>query len=1065
MMPRLSDSCPSVSLLGFLGLSLLAGSWQAPAQEPVRFNRDVRPILSDACFQCHGPDEKQRKAGLRLDVPPGQTGTPESGRPALVPGQPDASGMIRRILLSEDHEDHMPPMETGKQLTREQKDTLRRWIQEGAPYEGHWAFLAPVRPPVPRLEGADHPVDAFLLERLQREGLGFQPQADKATLLRRVTLDLTGLPPTLEELDAFESDASPHAYEKAVDRLLASPHYGEHMAQEWLDLSRYADSNGFQSDGSRDMWLWRDWLIQAFNRNLPFDQFTIQQLAGDLLPGASRDQIIATGFNRNHRLNGEGGRIVDEWFVETVIDRVETTGMTWMALTLNCARCHDHKYDPISQREFYQLFAYFNSNDETGVLDPNGKNGTNTEPTLSVPNEEQEKRLAQLQEKVKLAESEMKAAPGKVASARQAWEESLRAERPQGVIGWTVLSEARATSLGGATLTLQEDGSWLASGKNPGNDTYEILAEVPAGSLGGLRLEVFPDASLPAGSLGRGSNGNFVLTGVEATWLRAGSTEVEGESIAWARAEADFEQKGYPVSDILKNHGNRSRNGLPGWAIEGNKAENRQPRTALFLASEKLQVGEGDRLRIRLHQASRFADHNVGRFRLSVTGADPATLGLQDKPGLPADLLEIVLKPAGEKRTPAEQKRVDKWFAEQDLHPVKLARARLAAAKKALQDFESKLPSVMVMRERAEPREAFILVRGEYDRPSEKVERGLPAALPPLPEGAPVNRLGLARWLVSGEHPLTARVWVNRTWERLFGTGIVKTSENFGSQSEWPVHPELLDWLAVEFMEPSGWSGRKGEAAVAWDMKAMLKLLVTSQAYRQSSAAPPDYFARDPENRLLARGPRFRLRGEVIRDQALAISGLLARVIGGPSVRPYMPEGVWDETNRYGNLRNYKHGSGADLFRRTFYTIWKRTAAPPTMLLFDAPNREICTPKRSRTNTPLQALALLNEVTFVESARAFAERMMREGGSDPVARIATGYRLATSHRPDSEILNLLVRGFQGRLDRFRAAPDSARELIEHGETQPDASLDPVELAAYTVTANILLNLDRVLTRD
>ncbi|PAW63568.1 MAG: hypothetical protein B9S36_04490 [Verrucomicrobiia bacterium Tous-C2TDCM] len=1044
-------------------LSFLAGP--SMAKEKLRFNRDIRPILSDACFHCHGPDEKERKGGLRLDLAEKAFLPGKSGLIPITPGKPDESEMLVRIFLESEDSDFMPPPESGKSLTPAQRDTLSRWIEEGAEYEGHWAFENPERPVLPVGKEKLHPVDAFLTNRLQQEGLAMQPEADRETLLRRVSLDLTGLPPTLAELDAFLADDSATAYEKVVDRLLASPHYGERMAMDWLDFARYADSNGFQVDDSRQMWPWRDWLIGAYNRNLSFDRFTIEQLAGDLLPSPTRDQIVATGFNRNHRLNGEGGRIEAEWFVETVIDRVETTGTTWMALTMNCARCHDHKYDPISQKEFYGMFAYFNSIEESGVLGIQGAT-RNTPPLLHLPTEKDSAELARLDGAIVAAEASVRAASGEMAGALARWEGDLRNRLAVGAgaaaaSAWVATSGESAKSLGGASLTRQADGSWLAGGKNPNNDTYEITFPAEPGKIGGILLEVFPDASLPGKSLGRGSNGNFVMTGVELSLRGPGGKE---QPIALVSAAADYEQTGYGVAAILENAKAPGAKVAKGWAIEGNSPDKKLPRRAMFLAAAPVTVPAGAVIAVRLRHQSNFADHNAGRFRISTTAHEPALVKLDGGFGLPANLVAILTnEPAT--RTAADRKALDTWFRANVDHPVKRSAATLAAAKKQRADFEQSLPSVMVMKEKPVAREAFVLNRGEYDRPADPVVRHLPAALPPLPEGAPQNRLGLAQWLVSGDHPLTARVWVNREWERLFGTGIVKTSENFGSQAEWPVHPELLDWLAVEFVSPTLLPAVNGKPAQAWDMKAMIKFLVMSNAYRQSSKVTPELVERDPENRLLARGPRFRLRGELVRDQALAVSGLMAPKVGGPSVRPYMPEGVWDETSRYGDLRNYRADAGDGLYRRSFYTVWKRTGAPPTMLLFDAPNRETCTPKRSRTNTPLQALALMNEVTFVEASRALAERMMREGGKTPEERLTTGYRLATSRRPDAETLLFLRDGFGSRLAEFQSQLDAAKALISQGASKPDPALDPSELAAYTVSANILLNLDRVISRD
>lgn len=1025
----------------------------AQGERKLEFNRDIRPILSDGCFHCHGPDEKERKGGLRLDLESHAFKPGKSGFSAIVKGEVEESEMIARIFLSEDDEEHMPPLDSGKSITKEQKEILRKWIAQGAEYQGHWAFIAPERPEVPVHPEAKHPVDAFLTTRLQAEGLEMKKEADKETLLRRASLDLIGLPPTIEEMDAFAKDKSPNAYEKALDRLLASPHFGERMALEWLDLARYADSNGFQSDGSRDMWLWREWLIGAYNRNLPFDQFTIEQLAGDMLPNAREDQIVATGFNRNHRLNGEGGRIVEEWFVETVIDRVETTGTTWLALTMTCARCHDHKYDPISQKEFFEFFAFFNSNDESGVLAANGKNGFNTMPFIKVASADHKKKQAELEEKLK--EAEKAAQSAQKADMTAAFEKWLVAQRKAQANNkdkpvWVSLSGESVKSRGGASFKKQEDGSWLPSGKNPVHDVYEIESTLEPGTFAGILLECLPDVRIPNKSLGRYSNGNFVLTRVEAEIRLSKGKPVP---VKLTRRVADYSQKGWDISFV--NNGNRKN----GWAVSG--PTRRKPIKAMFLADSPIKVSKDGKLVVRFFHET-LNQHNMGRFRLSLTADKGASL--DGKPGLAPEISSLLAK-ADDALKPAEKAKLEKHFTSTAPSPATQAKSKVAEAKKALDTFKSSLPSTMVMKEKAQPKDAFILNRGEYDQPTEKVGRSLPAVLPPLLEGEPVNRLGLARWLVSGEHPLTARVWVNRTWERLFGFGIVKTSENFGSQAEWPMHPELLDWLAVEFAKPTVLPKVAGKPSNPWDMKGMIKFLMMSRAYQQSSSAPEELYRKDPENRLLARGPRFRLTGELVRDQALAASGLLIPKIGGPSTRPYMPAGVWSETNRYGNLKNYKADTGEGLYRRSMYTIWKRTAAPPSMLLFDAPNREICMPKRSRTNTPLQALALMNEVTYVEAARALAQRMMKEGGDSVESRLVTGFRLVTARTPDDATLNILKQGFEGRVREFEKDPESAQALIMEGTSKPDPSLPAPELAAYSATASILLNLDRVITKD
>lgn len=1053
--------CLGVFLAAFCSLPLRADD------QKVSFNRDIRPILSDACFHCHGPDDQQRQAGLRFDQRESAIAKSESGETPIVPGNLSASELVRRIT-SEDESLVMPPRDSGKTISHEQIETLKRWISEGAEYEGHWAFQRVVRPNVPEVPdqsrraefaASKNPIDRFVDARLKLANLQPSKQANRETLIRRVSLDLTGLPPTPQEVDAFLRDMSPDAYEKVVDRLLSSPHYGERMALNWLDYARYADSNGYQVDASREMWAWRDWTINAYNRNLLFDQFTIEQIAGDLLPNATRDQIVATGFNRNHRLNGEGGRIVEEWFVETVIDRVETTGLTWLGLTFNCCRCHDHKYDPISQREFYQMFAFFNSIEESGVLAPNGNSGNNTEPTIQVSTPEQDAQLAKLKDQARDAEDRVKSLADRLPELIAAWEPGFRQQLDSEDETWQLLNPEKVSSSGGAKFHKLDDGSWLASGPNVAKDVYSVASPVSEGALGGFLLECFPDASLPEKSLGRYSNGNFVLTKVEVS-ISAPSLK-KPKAVKLRKAVADYSQKNWDIS--LVNDGNASK----GWAVDG--PTRKEPCKALFAFDSLVEVPADATITVTLHHEA-ITQHNIGRFRISVSQSSPETLGL-DGTTVPNEVRNA-LAVVSDKRKPKQNKALQKYFREKVPNELRKADAALAAAKKRAADFAKSLPSTMVMREAA-VRDAFILKRGEYDKPGDKVVRGLPAVLPPMPEGAPLNRLGLAQWVVSRDNPLTARVWVNREWERFFGTGLVKTSENFGSQSEYPSHPQLLDWLAAEFMEPSVAPSVAGIAARPWDMKAIQKLIVTSATYQQSSGNLVDAAAGrlhagtsvDPQNRLLWRGPRFRLPGEVIRDQALAVSGLLAPEIGGRSVRPYMPAGVWDETSKYGNLRNYKHDTGEGLYRRTMYTIWKRTAAPPSMLLFDAPNREVCTVKRSRTNTPLQALSLLNEVTFVEAARRLAERILTEGGETAAERLEFGFQLVTARKPSVDEVKILLDGLNADLAKFSSEAPNADSLIAFGDAKSSDDVNKAELAAWALTANVLLNLDEVVTRE
>ncbi len=1016
------------------------------------FNRDIRPILSDNCFQCHGPDERKREAGLRLDQKDSATKPTESGHTAIVPGKAEASELVVRITTA-NADLQMPPASSGKKLTASQIDLLRRWVAEGAEYQGHWAFLPVQRPALPDVTHAAwvrNPIDRFIAARLEQEGLTPAPEAPRETLIRRVSLDLTGLPPTPAEVDAFLADTSPEAYEKVVDRLLLSKRYGERMAMQWLDFARYADSNGYQTDGSRYQWPWRDWVIDAFNNNQPFDQFTIDQLAGDLVPNPTRAQNVATGFNRNHRLNGEGGIIAEEWRVETVIDRVETTGMTWMALTLNCCRCHDHKYDPITQREFYQLFSFFNNVAESGTLQGDSKN---TDPLIVVPTDEQEAELARLDGEIAKGDQRVAEAAKQLPEFIAAWEPGFKSKLGEdGTVVWLALQPQEVTSSGGAKLTRQADGSYLASGKNPSHDVYTIKSPLPEGTFSGLLLECLADPSLPQQSLGRYANGNFVLSAVEAE-ITAPSLQTPLVA-TFNRAEATYSQKGWEIGLTLDGSASN------GWAVDG--PSRRDQTNAMFLVQSSLSVPPDATLTVRLkHEA--LNQHNIGRFRLSTTSLPPSTIKL-DGAKFPESLKQILALDAG-KRSAEQKAELEKFFRANVDSPLKQAESAVAALRQQQNKIMAASPNVMVMRELPKPRDAFILLRGEYDKRGDKVVAGLPAALPAMPDKAPQNRLGLAQWLVDPSHPLTSRVWINRAWERFFGTGLVKTSENFGSQAEFPSHPELLDWLSAEFMRPTVAPAVGGMAAQPWDMKAIQKLIVMSATYRQSSRVTPQSAERDPENRLLSRGPRFRLSGETLRDQALAASGLLVDKVGGPSVRPYMPEGVWDETSRYGDLRGYKHDTGDGLYRRTMYTIWKRTAAPPSMLLFDAPSREVCTVKRSRTNTPLQALSLLNEITYVEAARKLAERMLAETDKPINERLAFGFKLATSRPPTAAELQVLSDGLAADLARLKQEPEAAKKLIAFGDSKPAAGIDPAELAAYTLTANILLNLDEVVTRE
>ena len=796
-------------------------------------------------------------------------------------------------------------------------------------------------------------------------------------------------------------------------------------------------------------------MIKAFNDNKPFDSFTVEQLAGDLLPHATRDQIVATAFHRNHRLNGEGGRIVEEWFAENVIDRIETTGSTWMGLTMNCCRCHDHKYDPISQKEFYQFFAYFNSNNESGVLGEFGGSGRtraggNTAPLLSLPTEEQQKQIDATSAALSSAEAALKDIPSAQPELFAKWLDRQRAAFSKEGVAWQSLPDEKVTAKENAEFKRLDDGSWLVSGGTAAKETYVIEAPLAAGMLTAVRLEALPDDSHPNKSLGRAFNGNFVLSAFE---IRLKTSDGKTTNLPLVKAETDYDQAGWSIAKLApapmtKGKAKKADNNKAGWAIGGNLAENRVPRKAIFTIAPTTIPAGAKLVVVMRHDA--VANHSMGRFRLNLSGQDPKLLSLKTDPAAEA-ARRLMAKPV-DQLTKTETKTLEKLFAESPEHPRFAATAKVATAKTAFDTANNAPVTVMVMNELPKPRDAFVLLRGEYDKIGPKVERALFRALPPMPAGEPNNRLGFARWLTSGSHPLTGRIWVNRAWERFFGIGIVKTSENFGSQAEWPTNPELLDWLAVEFVD------RK------WDMKAMYKLIMMSSAYRRSAAVTSEMLEKDPDNRLLARGPRFRLPAEVIRDQALWTAGLLVDKQGGPSVKPYMPEAVWDETSVYGDMRNYKADMGEGLWRRSLYTIWKRTAAPPTMLLFDSAGREVCTVKRSRSNTPMQALSLLNEVTFVEAARKLAEQAMRQPG-DLDAKLAWTFRKVVRRDATGDELAVLRKGLEKRLTTYALDPSLAPKLLAQGVSPAATDLDRNQLAAWTTTANILLNLDETVTRE
>ncbi|MFP6602842.1 MAG: PSD1 and planctomycete cytochrome C domain-containing protein [Pirellulaceae bacterium] len=1012
---------------------LVAVATQVTAAEPVDFGRQVRPILSQYCFQCHGPDANARQAELRLDVPTGPFANAEAK--VIVRGQPAQSELFKRIMAV-DPEQRMPPLKTKMSLSAKQKEILGQWIQQGANYQQHWSFVVPVRPALPPVKTVQWPqnaIDSFILSRLEQAGLQPQPVADRATLIRRLTFDLTGLPPTLEEIDEFESDPSPQAYEKLVDRLLSSSRYGEHMAWNWLAAARYGDTNGYQGDRTRTMHFWRDWVARSFNRNQPFDQFTVEQLAGDLLPNPSEDQLIATGFNRNHPLNGEGGRIAEENRVEYVFDRTETTGTVWMGLTVGCARCHDHKFDPISQKEYFQLYNYFNSIAETGSVDKGG----NASPVHKVLTIAQRGQLQKFQQEIEQQVQTLTRPLVQLAETRNQWIRQIRQKiNGRSLQGWTVVEPTSAKSVGGATVGIEKDKSILVIGKFPKRDDYVVEGKSPLSQVTAFRLEALTHDVLNYNGPGR--TANFVLTHFQVTVQQGDQAPV---ALKFSKAIADFNQDGLHVQGAIDPSKDK------GWGVWEGEANTAQDRQAIFLLASPLAITAESRLVITLKHQSKHNDHVLGHFRISVTDVADPDLGTEMLP--PADVRKIL------ETEPAN------WNQQQQAQVARYHRSRSAESREAhrlrwiketqIERLLEKGSETMVMKDLGKPRQTYMLTVGRYDalrKDEGLIHSGVPASLPPLADGAPANRLALAQWLVNPSHPLTARVAVNRLWQQIFGMGLVETTEDFGSQGKPPSHPLLLDYLATEFRD----SG--------WNIKQLVRLIVTSATYRQSSRITSDLVQRDPRNILLGRGPRYRLPAHVIRDQALFLSGLLVEQTGGPSVKPYQPPGLWADFS-FGKIK-YAQDKGARLYRRSLYTFWRRSLGPPNM--FDEADRRLCSVRSSRTNTPLHALTLLNDTTFVEASRVFAERLLREEGSEE-QRLAKAFRMATARLPGPREQQVLRRALDRSLNYYRQHPPEAEKLLKVGDKVVDSKLKKIEVAAYATVMNIILNMDEVIARE
>jgi mono/diheme cytochrome c family protein len=1178
--------------LGWLLLAAVAGGASVAAAESasgkpaIDFNREIRQILSDNCFACHGPDAQERKGNLRLDLHEDALKSGKSGEFAIVPGHPEKSELIKRVTTT-DENDVMPPPKTGKKLSAGQIELLTRWISEGAKWAEHWAFVPPKRPELPEVKEKSWPrneIDHFILARLEKDGLKPSPEADKRTLARRATFHLTGLPPTPQEVDAFLADGSAEAYEKLVDRLLESPRYGEHMARYWLDAARYADSHGYHIDSERSMWKYRDWVVDAFNKNLPFDQFTTEQLAGDMLPEPTIDQKIASGYIRSNMSTGEGGAIVEEYQAKYTFDRVETTGTIWMGMTLTCARCHTHKYDPITKHEYYGLYAFFNNLNES-VMDGNKPN---PDPFIKVPSPEQSQRQEWLKKEIADGQARLDEPMPELDAAQAEWAATWRSRLNE---GWAVLAPTSITSPHGTEFKTLEDQSILAEGPNPEQDVHEVKVSLDGGVLAAIRLEALPHESLPNKSSGRADDGRFRLSQIEAELIPPGKDGEPGkpQKLKFTLAVASAAEKDFDVARAIDGKADT------GWGLEAAAAA--EPQSALFLLEDAVKVPEGAELLVKLRYEASKSKRALGRFRLAAARneqlvayftppkMDPWHLigpfkseglaqgfqtvyppeeevdlkksypGVRDEarwrargdfPDGKAHLLVnelhgvhgvyylyrtlkldaprkmefsvladdlfkfwvngaivaersqkehstfkvMVDLPAGENKlllkivnhVGACHFTFDKQYHESDTVPAELAAVLATVTQlngdqqkklrdhyrrihspefKALFDqvqswreedgaIERAIPMTLVARERDKPRETFILMRGEYDQKGEKIEPGVPAIFNPFPADTPTNRLGFAKWLLDSENPLTARVTVNRFWQQYFGTGIVKTSDDFGVQGEWPSHPELLDWLATEFVR------------TGWDMKKFQRMIVLSAAYRQRSHLTPELFNKDPENRLLARGPRYRLDAEMIRDTALAASGLLVEQLGGRSVKPYEPPGLWEAVS-FNNSQKYVPDKGEDLYRRSLYTHWKRQSPPPNMLLFDASTREYCVVRRPRTNTPLQALALMNDPQFVDASIGFAQRIVSHGGSTPENRIKYAFQMATGRPPSSEEQSVLLEMLREHLNHYQGNPDAAEKLIGSASFKVAEGLNLSELAAWAIISNLLLNLDETIT--
>jgi len=1039
---RLFPVVPIFATLASAAAPLLAAEGQK-----LGFNEHIRPILSDKCFACHGFDARKRKADRRLDTPEGATAEKDGVR-AIVPGDLEKSESWLRII-STDKDEVMPPPEFHKPLTEAEKATIKQWIEQGAAYEKHWAFETPHKPEVPKPAApaaGTNPIDAFIGAKLQKAGLSFSPPADRETLIRRVSFALTGLPPTVREVDDFLQDAADGAYERMVERYMASPRFGEEMARHWLDVARYADTHGLHLDNERQMWAYRDWVVRAFNQNLSFDRFTEWQLAGDLLPQATRDQLVATGFNRCNVTTSEGGSINEEYLYRYAVDRTSTMIETWMGLTGGCAVCHDHKYDPLSTKEFYSLYSFFYSNADPAM----DGNALQTKPTLALSTPEQERQMKEIEKDLGSTQQKVAAKHAEVTYTDPASVEPKPPVQETETI-WIeddFPAGAKAQANGNTPPT-----TWITAADGPvfkgeralkrsapelGQDFYSGGAapfEVPVGAR--FFFEVYLDPADPP----------------EAVMIQFHTGKWESRAV-WGNP--DIIPYGSPQTPTRFGAGPLPALGK--W-------------TRLEVDGSAIDLKPGEKVTgvaFTLHGGTAYFDH-MGVVSRVDAATDPARSYLawqkrgvgKDTPGVPADINNTLKRVAAKNRTPEQEKQLRDYYLEYVCADTRETFASLVkprdVARAKRDDLNKVIPSTFIWNDLEQPRDSFVMVRGQYDKPGDKVEPSTPAVLPPLHKAKPdgrATRLDLAKWLLAPEHPLTTRVTVNRFWQQFFGTGLVKTSFDFGSQGEMPSHPELLDWLSVSFRE----SG--------WNMKQLVRLMVTSATFRQSSVVTPELVKRDPENRLYARGPRFRLDAEQLRDNALYVSGLINLQMGGKGVRTYQPPNIWEPVGFGGsNTRFYTQDKGESLYRRSLYSFIKRTAPPPFMANFDAPNREQSCTRRERSNTPLQALQLMNDVQHFEAARAFAERILLDGGSTPADRIAFAYRTILSRKPAPEETTIVQQALEQHLAHYQQDVEAAKKVIANGESKPRPGLPEPEVAAWTLVANLILNLDETVTRN